>query len=354
MSQSYLEQLKKDVAFDQYSRYETFRRIIEDNRDKVENKKIRVLDVGGRGNLMIKFMPADSVFYLDPFIESDDENFIVGDGCDLPLEDNSFDWLVSADVYEHIPQDKRLDFLKEQVRVAKYGVILSAPFKNDAVNEVEHKVNDLFKIASEGVDHPWLIEHFENGLPTEDFVESFIKDHNLEFQKIFNNNLEIWFELMNIVNHVGEMTYDSSMNNGAEINEFYANTIYLNDTLSKDHNSYRKIYYIKKDSSISNLQLKDKFENETIVKVKSIAHDFTTRLALNYKKDLHQLRVAKEALQFEYETYQFHKNNELKQLADYRDLLEAKLKQFQIPGIRTVVRANNARKKVIKKLKKNS
>jgi len=42
-----------------------------------------VLDVGGRRNLLKKFLPTDDVFYLEPFLESSDENFIKGDGCKM-------------------------------------------------------------------------------------------------------------------------------------------------------------------------------------------------------------------------------------------------------------------------------
>ena len=104
------EQLKKEFGFDLYGRYAIIRDIIEKNRSNGEI--FRVLDVGGRGNFMKKFLPNDDVYYLDPFVESDDKNFIKGDGCAMPLDDLSFDWVTSADVFEHIQKEKRENFLK--------------------------------------------------------------------------------------------------------------------------------------------------------------------------------------------------------------------------------------------------
>src|SRR5659263_106086 len=94
------EQLKRELTFDLYGRYAIIRDII--NLNKTGQEQLRILDVGGRGNLLKKFLPGDDVSYLDPLVDTDDENYIEGDGCDIPLEDGSFDYVVSSDVFEHI------------------------------------------------------------------------------------------------------------------------------------------------------------------------------------------------------------------------------------------------------------
>lgn len=67
-------QLESELPFDQYGRYAAIRDIINANRRGEE--KFRVLDVGGRWNLMRRFLPSDIVFYLDPYVDSDRKSVV--------------------------------------------------------------------------------------------------------------------------------------------------------------------------------------------------------------------------------------------------------------------------------------
>ena len=241
------EKLQRMFPFDQYGRYALIRDLIDANRE--EGESFRVLDVGGRGNLMRKFLPADEVHYLDPNLDSDDPNFIRGDGCDMPLEDGAFDFVVSADVYEHIATGDRKRFLEENLRVASRAVILAAPFHSEETAAAERHANETYRIISGGEDHTWLKEHIEHGLPGSDELEELLREAGLEFQVIPNNSIWLW-ENMIFANFV----FGEAIERFRDFNAFYNSRIFPHD---HDQKSYRRIYFIKKDPGLKDLELQE-------------------------------------------------------------------------------------------------
>jgi O-antigen biosynthesis protein len=248
------------LSFDIYGRYKTISDIINHNRkDKIN---FTVLDVGGRGNLLKNFLPIDQVYYLDPNIESKDNNFIKADGCNMPLNNNEFDWVVSADVFEHIPPVKRIIFLSEQLRVAKLGIILSAPFYSNEVHMAEISANENYRILTNGNDYPWLSEHLKNGLPSESELEEYLKKNGYDYQKTGNNNLLLW------QNFIG-MSFIASLNINEEIskeveffNIYYNKNIFPTDT---NEPTYRKIYFIKKSKGLKFIHFSEGKMNNDII-----------------------------------------------------------------------------------------
>lgn len=247
MTEANDEQLKRKFPFDQYGRYALIRDIINLNRG--EAQKFRILDVGGRGNIMREFLLDDDVFYLDPHLETDDANYIDGDGCHIPVEDGGFDFVVSADVFEHIEPSQRNDFLMENLRAAKLGVILTAPFYSPATLRAEVLANENFKIIFGGGDHTWLKEHMENVLPQSQEVEEFFNSNGYSFQKIPNNSLLLW-ELLICSNFITGGTTEESR----DFNYFYNDKIYPYD---HEDDSYRNVYFVKKDSQLKDLNLSE-------------------------------------------------------------------------------------------------
>ncbi len=240
-----IEVLKKAMPFTQYGRYAIVRDIINGVRKK--NEIFSVLDIGGRGNNLVRFLGEDKVHYLDPNIESTDDNFIVGDGRDIPLEGNSFDWVVSVDVFEHIPPEDRDKFLAENLRVAKVGVILVAPFNVHGVHEAEIFVNECFKIMSEGKDHVWLKEHIQNGLPEPKLVERYLEAEKISWKVYENNQLKTWKYYMAMTIGLNEQIESTTLNQLAEdIQYYYNDKLYVGDNGSP---SYRKAFLTEKDAS---------------------------------------------------------------------------------------------------------
>jgi len=241
------EQLKRELSFDLYGRYAIIRDIINLNRNG--GGKARVLDVGGRGNLLRQFLPVDDVFYLDPLVDTDDENYIEGDGCDMPLEDDSFDFVVSSDVYEHIEHSRRKDFLTESLRVARSGVVLGAIFHSPARELAERYANESYRHISRGDDHFWLKEHIDNGLPQAGELEAFLGELGHAFQTIPNNDLRLWEYLLS---STFVLLAAGRIDRVKDFNEFYNNRIY---PLDHGDASYRTIYFIKNSEGMKDLEL---------------------------------------------------------------------------------------------------
>jgi hypothetical protein len=253
------KQLKKEMVFHLYGRFVFIEKIINKNR-KIE-EKLRILDVGGRGNWLKRFFPNDEVFYLDPFLDSTDANFIKGDGCAMPLTDNSFDWVVSTDVFEHIPQKKRDDFLKENIRVARLGVILVAPFYTPEAAQAEINANENYKTLHNGDDHIWLKEHIENGLPDALAFEQYLVGNDFQFQKLHNNRLFLWQTFLGIEFLIDENHHESINKYFHEFNYFYNTEIAPYDNQEP---SYRKIYFIKKDKDLENIDVEYRTIDDTL------------------------------------------------------------------------------------------
>ena len=57
-----------------------------------------------------------NITYLDIDLPEEllkNPKYILGDATNMSFEDNSYDIIVALDVFEHIPIDKKSDFIKE-------------------------------------------------------------------------------------------------------------------------------------------------------------------------------------------------------------------------------------------------
>jgi hypothetical protein len=117
--------------------------------------------------------------------------YVVGDATNMPFEDNTFDTVISTDVLEHIPPDKKDDFVKECIRVAKSYIIIAAPFDTEGVDEAERATDD-FNRALFGASQQWLEEHFANGKPNLKRVQAIAKRQAVAVETVGTNNLLTW------------------------------------------------------------------------------------------------------------------------------------------------------------------
>lgn len=239
-------EIAKKYGFDLYGRYKIPSTIINLNRQP--GQKVSILDVGGRGNILKDFLYEDDVYYLDPNIKSNEVNFIEGDGCHIPRGDDFFDWVISCDVFEHVEENQRIDFLIENLRVAKEGVILAAPFFTPKIKKAEEEVN-AFYYQLYGQNHPWLIEHIVNGLPSLQETVNFFKKINFSCEIIRNNRLDLWTILQKI-----SLTTNAQSD---KLNFYYNNNIYPKDVVWNDlvdnNEYYRTVLYIKKNKRAADI-----------------------------------------------------------------------------------------------------
>ncbi len=106
---------KEYIAFDQYQRYRTIERLIDGCRQKTPQKTYHILELGSYENKLLKlFLPNDEITFTDIALTDKmkaDAEFQEADGTNLPFLDGSYDFVVSADVFEHVPKEKRESFL---------------------------------------------------------------------------------------------------------------------------------------------------------------------------------------------------------------------------------------------------
>jgi GT2 family glycosyltransferase len=156
----------KAILFDQYSRY----KVCADLLVSEYTKDNTILDVGsGEECLLGRFLPNCKITYVDPLLSSHPNlanNQIPNDIFADELDSRLFDFVVSIDTLEHIPQEQRDSFINRLSKLSKKGIILAFPCSDagDAV-ETDKWINKVYTAAF-GRDNKWLIEHFRYGLPS--------------------------------------------------------------------------------------------------------------------------------------------------------------------------------------------
>lgn len=209
-------------------------------------QKIKVLDVGGKKGLL-RFFPGFSPTIFD-IEESDEPNFVQGDALSMPFKDGEFDCVISCDVLEHIPKTDREQFILEMLRVSKWGIIFCAPFDNEGVSAAEKDANAYYKHLS-GINHRWLKEHIDNGLPNEASVETILKDHKYNYTKFHHLSLDVWrsivkLHLFQTVFHKNEQLTKTAMD---LYKRYYTGLCQLDFA----ENGYRTFFVVRKSGQIS-------------------------------------------------------------------------------------------------------
>lgn len=83
----------------------------------------------------------------------------------ISLKSASVDLLVSTDVIEHMGLGERKDFFNETGRVLKPGGIMICGFpEGENSKRLDNWFNEKYKKQT-GINHPYLVEHIEYGLP---------------------------------------------------------------------------------------------------------------------------------------------------------------------------------------------
>jgi hypothetical protein len=96
-----------------------------------------------------------------------------GVGERLPLKDKCADWVVLVDVLEHVAKKERLRLVDEAVRVSKRWVVIAQPCGELAEGQ-DRELDRLYRERL-GEEHPFLGEHVEYGLPSQEEVGVMIR-----------------------------------------------------------------------------------------------------------------------------------------------------------------------------------
>ena len=205
--------------------------------------KAKILDVGGRNGKLDLFLDTEDELRLLDIRSGKEKNLLVGDATDMKnFSDGSFDFVVSGDVFEHIPSEKREKFIRECLRVSKEMIILAAPFDEPGVAESEKIANEFFKKII-GTDHEWLREHINNGLPKKEELEDLISQIGYKFSVVKSNNLKNWLLFQRAIFFAYGFSLKSHLIKS--IYKFYNENILKIENENDDF--YRLIYFISKD-----------------------------------------------------------------------------------------------------------
>lgn len=152
--------------FDQYSRYRACADILEN----MCTNESTVLDVGsGEECLLGRFLPNLKITYVDPLLSLHPNRLNTQIPKDIfanELDCQLFDFVLSIDTLEHIPQEQRDSFINRLSKLARKGIVLAFPCSDvgDTV-ETDRWMNKVYTAAF-GKDNKWLVEHFRYGLPS--------------------------------------------------------------------------------------------------------------------------------------------------------------------------------------------
>ena len=214
------------LPFDQYQRYRVVADIVERLRPLVgEKRKLRILDVGGRTANLRAFLPKDDVMLVD-MEASDAEGLVLGDGSRLPFASESFDAVCAFDTLEHVPRDRREAFVDECWRVTKSWVLLAGPYDSVRVRKGERLLHRFLSDKLK-VEHRYLKEHLDFGLPNRKDLESWFRQQGGEVASLGHGNLDRWFALMCLELYIDD---DAALRPLASaLFEFYNKSLYASD-----------------------------------------------------------------------------------------------------------------------------
>lgn len=226
------------IIFDQYQRYRNAELVI--NRIRKGKETFSILEVGANEHKNLElFLPEDDIKYLDINLSEErqkDPKYILGDATRMEFEDGAFDIIVALDVFEHIPKERREDFLGELDRVSKRAFVMGAPFDAPGVSAAEKRLNELFA-SLYGENHLWLVEHIENGLPDLQRTRAFLGEKQILYKEFGHGSLDIWERIM-------KMHFFSVMDVALQnyVDQIY--DLYNSDLFSADYtdDSYRRFF----------------------------------------------------------------------------------------------------------------
>lgn len=212
-----------ELPFDQFQRYGLVAKVLDELAP--HGRRLRVLDVGGRTGLLKRFLPNHDVVLMD-CEASEIEGLILGDGSALPFVDGAFDVVCAFDTLEHVAPSRRDAFVRECARTASRHVILAGPYSSPRVEAAEAALQAFMGNVLE-VEHRYLDEHRELGLPSRQSTERLLEGSGARVRAVGHGRLDRWLMMISI-----GMYFDHEpllQRRSAELSEHYNRDLFLGD-----------------------------------------------------------------------------------------------------------------------------
>ncbi|MFH1739453.1 MAG: class I SAM-dependent methyltransferase [bacterium] len=227
------------LRFDGWQRYETVTRILT---GMFSGTPCSVLDVGGGTGQALDLPKEWSLVSLDvrtaPYAD-----FVCGSADRLPFKDGAFDIAVCLDTLEHLPTANRRTALMELSRVARSGVVITAPFESVDVRSAEKTVSDLhFQVT--GQPHRWLSEHLATPLPDLTETCGLFESMGWQVATVPCGYLPVWLLFM-LGDQILE-TLEEGMDIAERMDRLYREQIYPDDLCKP---AYRTIVVAAKETT---------------------------------------------------------------------------------------------------------
>ncbi|MCX7996512.1 MAG: glycosyltransferase [Patescibacteria group bacterium] len=306
------------ISPDGYSRYFWIMHVLQ---LLLADKKQTVLDVGGRGTFLDTLFREASLPYeltvIDPLPTPKDVpyRYVRGDGTQMIFDTNSFDAVISTDVLEHVPEEKKILFIQECIRVASKVVVIAFPDDSKRVDEAEHLANDFY-LSITGRDHRWLKEHFAMKKPSIRTIVTYLDGLGYPYEILGTNNLDNW--LLTVLANFIQEKYPAHTEALEQLNRFYNENIMEVGDLEGP--SYRKmliiykkrnqktelVEQIRKSTSSQKLQ---QFRAKYVAYFGDIVRDYVSAVktiesneySAEYQEKTEQLLAAQEMKLYDYE-----------------------------------------------------
>lgn len=162
---------------------------------EIDTNSPNILDVGGYksrktiidnffSNPMYTSLNIGNAWYKDVAFD------FLYDGLNIPFGDNSFEYVISVDVLEHIVPENRLHILNEIVRVADKRAVVVTPIRLPDRETDESYILDICKRYGI-VPPPSLVEHEFYGLPFLDEIKKYMSSLGGTY-KYATNKKDYW------------------------------------------------------------------------------------------------------------------------------------------------------------------